>query len=65
MGIHSTATGDLGYLCGTIHNVLLWAQVSLQEEVSVAGIPNTVADTSEPSLMYLDDWNSNELLRRM
>ena len=59
------ATFDLSSLLYTIHNALLRVQGSLKEEVAVEGSPNTVSATSEPSLLDLDEWTTNELLRRM
>ena len=65
MGSPPAATVNLISLRDTIHNALSWAQESLKEEVAFTGSPNTVSDTSEPSLLYLDDWTIDELLRRI
>ena len=65
MGIPPAATVALISLCDTIHHVLLWEQGSLQEEVAVAGSPNTVSATSDPSFLDLEKWTINELLRRL
>ena len=48
MGIPPAATVALSYLREKIHNELSREQGYLQEEVAVAGIPNTVSATSDP-----------------
>ena len=65
MGSPPAATVALSSLRGTIHNALLMSQRYLQEEVAVAGSPNTVSDTSEPSFLELADRTINDILRRM
>ena len=54
-----SATVALSYLRDTIHNALSQAQEYLQEEVAVAGIPNTVSSTSEPSMLDLAERTIN------
>ena len=48
MGSPPAATVSLSSICDTIYNALSRAQRSLQDEVAVAGSPNTVSATSEP-----------------
>ena len=62
MGSPPAATVALSSLRGTIHNALLMSQRYLREEVAVAGSPNTVSDTSYPSLMDLYELTINDML---
>ena len=59
------ATVALSSLHVTIQNALSRAQGSLQEENSVAEIPNTVSYTSEPLFMEFSEQNINDLLMRL
>ena len=59
------ATVALSSLRDTIHNPLSRAQGSLQEEVAVAGSPNTVSATPDPSFLDLAEQTINDLLRRL
>ena len=63
MGSPPAATVALISLRGTIHNALLMTQRYMQEEVAVAGSPNTVSDTSELLFLYLDGLTINDLFR--
>ena len=64
MGSPPAATVALISLRGTIHNALLMAQRYLREEVAVAGSPNTVSATPDPSFLDLAEQTINDLLRR-
>ena len=65
MGSPPAATVALSSLRDTIHNELSRAQGSLQEEVAVAGSPNAVSATSEPSLLDSAERTINGLWRRL
>ena len=65
MGSPPNTTVALISLRNTTDNKLPQEQISLQEEVSVTGNPNTASATSEPSFVDLDKRNINQLLRRL
>ena len=65
MGSPPYATTPLSFIRDTIQNVLSRVQGSLQEEVKVAGNPNTVSSKSEPSFMDLADRTINDLLMQL
>ena len=65
MGSPPDATVTLSSLCDKINNALSRAQEYLQEEVAVAGSPNTVSATSEPSLMDLTERTINNPMRQL
>ena len=65
MGSPPAATVALSYLRRKNHNALSRAQGYLQEEVAVAGSPNTVSATSKPQFLDLAEWTINNLLRRL
>ena len=65
MGSTPAATVSLISLRDKIHNALLRAQGYLQEEVAVAGSPDTVSAISEPSLLDLSERTINKMMRRM
>ena len=65
MEIPPDSNVTLSYLHAKIHNSLSQVQGYLQEEIEVAGIPNTVSATSEPSFLELADRTINDIPRRM
>ena len=59
------ATGSLCTIRDTINNSMSREQGYLQEEVAVAGSPNTLSATLELSFIDSTDWTTNEILSRL